>query len=362
MDFINTLKFFGIIAIFTFFLTVLLIMVAQNIFPKIGLMDRPHKYGYKRKPIPYYGGLIIFISFLISVIVFVPMGRDVYGVLAGAFLIVAVGFLDDLVGVKPIIRLFVQALAAFLLVVAGIGLLSFKIPFIGVLELNQILFDFEFFGHVFNISVLSGIFVLGWVMLLINSINFLDGVPGLTSGVSGIAAFAIFLLSIHPGIHEDPSSQFGVATLALIVSMLGFAFAFFDFPKPSILMGDSGSTFFGFMLAVLAVFSGGKVATAFLVLGIPVLDLGWVVVRRTLEGRKFWHGDLMHMHHRFLYYGLSKRQTVLAYYLIALVFGATSVMFVDTQQKIFIIISLFVLMVLLAMMVVLGDKRKKSTK
>jgi UDP-N-acetylmuramyl pentapeptide phosphotransferase/UDP-N-acetylglucosamine-1-phosphate transferase len=150
-----------------------------------------------------------------------------------------------------------------------------------------------------------------------------------------------------------------VATIALILAMVALGFMLFDFPKPKILMGDSGSTFFGFVLATLAIFSGGKVATAFLVLGIPILDMVWVVFRRMKEGKKFWQGDLKHLHHRLLGFGLSERKVVLIYYLIAAIFGSSAVLLVSSSQKFFMMIGLIVLMVILAFYAVFGENGRK---
>jgi UDP-GlcNAc:undecaprenyl-phosphate GlcNAc-1-phosphate transferase len=149
-----------------------------------------------------------------------------------------------------------------------------------------------------------------------------------------------------------------VALIALIIAMISLAFLLFDFPAAKILMGDTGSTFLGFMLASLAIFSGGKVATAFLVLGIPILDMIWVVLRRVMSGKKFWQGDMMHLHHRLLNLGFSRRQVVLLYLFITAFFGFSAVMLVSSQQKFFMVVALTVLMLLLAVALVAVPNRK----
>lgn len=341
-------------AIFAFFLTVLLLIIAQRVFPKLGFMDNPKKWGFKRDPIPYSVGIVVAISFLISVIVFVPIDFSLFLILIGAMFLSIIGFIDDKKGLKPLVRLAFQFFSGILLVLSGVKLLSFKLPFIGIIPLDY----FEISG----VNILAAVFIVLWTSLLINAMNFLDGVPGLNSTVTIIASFTIFVLSIHPGIHADPSSQIVTSYLALILGSSVLALLFFDFPKPSVLMGDSGSTFFGFMLAVLSVISGGKIATAVLVLGIPLLDLIWVVIRRTLDGRKFWQGDLKHMHHRFLDYGFSERQVVFIYGLISLIFGFFAVLFVDVNQKFFLLLALFVLMFLLGLILVFGKRIRKNKK
>ncbi len=338
-------------ALFSFGLTVILIFIALKLFPMIGLLDRPHKYGLARAPIPYYGGTIIFLSFLVSTLVFVPLNATVIGLLVAAGLIVLLGFLDDMFSLSPLLRLFVQFVACLVLVFSGVGILSINLPFIGTLDFTGIALQ--------GVFVLSVMFTIGWVMVILNTMNFIDGVSGLTSGVSFIAGITLFALSIYPGLHENPENQLGMALIALILAVCALAFLLFDFPKPRILMGDSGSTFFGFMIATLAIFSGGKVATAFLVLGIPILDMVWVILRRFFSGQKIWQGDLKHLHHRLLDLGMSARQVVLLYLLVTGLFGFLSLMFVSSQQKLFIILALVILMLLLAGALVFVPSRNR---
>lgn len=338
-------------AVFAFALTILLILLALKFFPKLGLMDRPQKYGLKRAPIPYYGGLTVFLAFIASVLIFVPIESHVLGLLIAATLIALLGFLDDLINLPPWLRIFVQFIAAIILIFSGIGILSINLPFFGTIDFTGWI--------IYGIPLLGAIFTIFWVMAILNTMNFIDGVPGLSSGVSFIAGLTIFFLSINPTLHEDPASQVGVATIALIVAMISLAFLFFDFPKPKILIGDTGSTFLGFLLATLAIFSGGKVATAFLVLGIPILDMIWVILRRTfVEKKPFWRGDLKHLHHRLLDIGFSQRIVVTLYLGITAIFGFSAVVLVSSQQKFFMLIALGILMVLLACSLVLIAKRK----
>ena len=355
MYFLEVIKHYWPIILTPFLLSAFFTLLALYVFPKIGLMDRPKRYGLKRAPIPYYGGLAVFFSFLISVFAFVDIDRSELALLIAGSLIALIGFLDDLLSLSPILRIFCQILAGSLLAFFGVGILSFNLPFVGVIDLDWPLF--EFFGT--TIPILGMLFTIFWVVAVINTVNFIDGVSGLTSGVTFISALTIFVLSVHPTIHENPASQAGLASIALILAMVSLGFLIFDFPKPKILMGDTGSTFLGFMLATLAIFAGGKVATAFLVLGIPILDMVWVVLRRTYEGKKFWHGDLKHLHHRLMDIGLSKRQVLILYYAITAVFGISAVSFVSTQQKFFVLIALVILMLLLAFALVFIPSRKK---
>ncbi len=338
------MNFYWQIALFTFSLMVVLGIFCLKFFPKIGLVDRPEKYGMTRAAIPYSGGVAMYLVFLIGVLIFVPIDKEVLALLVGSGVIVLVGFLDDRFGLSPLVRIFFQFVAGLILVVGGVGILSIHLPF---------------FGNLAFVPLLSAAFTILWVMTIVNAMNFLDGVSGLNSGVSAIASLTLFFLSIHPGLHENPASQTGLASLALILSMVAFGFLLFDFPKARMLMGDAGSTFLGFVLATLAIFSGGKVATAFLVLGVPILDMMWVVFRRTfVEKKKFWQGDLKHMHHRFLNLGLSDRKVLAFYYFVTAVFGLLAVSFVDTEQKFFVLIALVILVVILAGALIRSARRR----
>lgn len=324
-------------AVVAFVFTILLVLLALRFFPKVGLMDRPQKYGLKRKPIPYYGGLILVAVFFISVFLFVPINTHVLALLLGALLMASVSFTDDMFNLSPYLRLGVQIVAALILVAAGVGITSisnpFGVPF--VLDAQQFTLDFGN-GAVFSISLLVTAFTVVWVVAIVNTMNFLDGLNGLPSGVSAIAALTIFFLSIRPGIHYDASNQVAVATMSIILFATAAGFAIFDFYPAKILMGDTGSMFLGFVIATLAIFSGGKVTTAFLVLGFPILDAVWVIVRRIVQGGSPFKGDLKHLHHRLVAMGLSQRKAVLLMYGASAVFGCMAV-FLDTKQKVFAI-------------------------
>jgi UDP-GlcNAc:undecaprenyl-phosphate/decaprenyl-phosphate GlcNAc-1-phosphate transferase len=346
------MNYFAIIALFSFLVSLGLLLLALKYFPKWGWMDRPERYGLNRKPIPYYGGILIFLAFLISVLIFVDLSKEVLGLLAASFLIVLIGVLDDWLRLNPFLRIFVQILAALILVWAGIGILSITNPLGGVFELDKMV--------LYGVPVLGAIFTVIWIVVITNTMNFLDGVGGLSSGVSFIASLTIFFLSVRPDIHVDPTSQLTVASIALILAFVALAFLVLDFPPAKILMGDSGSTFFGFVLATLAIFSGGKVATAFLVLGIPILDAGWVVFRRLFEGKKPWQGDLKHLHHRLLELGLQEQTVLYVVYGFAVSFGILAVVCVSSKQKLFVLIGLVILMLLMIAGILAASKHKKK--
>ena len=161
---------------------------------------------------------------------------------------------------------------------------------------------------------------LFWIVGMMNALNFSDGVDGLAAGIAMIAAAVLVVLSARLG-------QYAIATmgLALVGAVLGFLP--FNFHRASIFMGDAGAHLLGYLIAVLAIIGGAKIATALLVLGIPILDVVWTVIRRLRAGQEFHARDTDHLHHRLLRAGFSQRAVVGAYYLVGAGFGGIALYF-----------------------------------
>lgn len=341
-------------AAFAFIVTILFAILALKFFPKWKMMDRPQNYGLKRNPIPYYGGLVIFAAIMLTVLIFIPVDKRLLGVLIGGTMIAGISFLDDLKNVNPWIRLSVQVLAALTVVVSGVGIESITNPLGGVIELNQFAIEIPFGWGMIEFMIFADIFTIIWIVLVINTMNFLDGLNGLVSGVTFIAALTMFILSIG---NHNIIDQSVVATLAIVVATTCLAFWFFDFYPAKILMGDTGTMFLGFLLAVMAIFSGGKVATAFLVLGFPILDAFWVITRRILSKKSPMKGDLKHLHHRLLEVGLSDRKALIMMYSLCLMFGLSAI-FLGSTQKLFMIIAMGIFMFAIGFTVVYYSLKK----
>lgn len=342
-------------ALFAFVLTFFLTLIALRFFPIWGLMDKPAKYNLKRKPIPYYGGAIMIYAFTVSILFFVPMSLSLVGLIIGVLLLGTISFLDDMFGLSPFLRLGIQVLSALILVICGIGITSISNPIGDPILLDQIKWEITI-DQIYTFSVMSALFTIVWVIAIVNTMNFLDGINGLSSGVAVVASLALFLLSIRPGIHYDLASQEVVATIAIILFAVALAFWLFEFHPAKILMGDTGSIFLGFVLATLAIFSGGKVATAFLVMGFPVLDAFWAIFRRILAGKSPFKGDLMHLHHKLLKSGLNERQTLTLIYVLCALFGGIAV-YLESIQKLYAIIVMAVLMFILGGIATVKGKR-----
>lgn len=309
--------------LFIFLLTAFLSFVLTNFFKwfafKVGAIDYPDERKIHKKPIARLGGLAILCSFFIVTLIFLPLDKHILGLLAGSFILVIFGIIDDIKGLKPIVKIIGHISAALVIILSGIGIDFITNPFGGIISLDTWNIPISILGTTYHITVWSDLFTLFWVVTLINAINFLDGIDGLASGVSGIASFVIFVLSLSPDVNQPVT-----ALLALILTGSAFGFLPLNFNPAKIFMGDSGSMFLGFVLAVLAIFSGGKIATALLILGLPIIDVLWAVLRRILSGKSPFLPDNSHLHHELLKRGLSQRKTVLFIYSITLIFGISA--------------------------------------
>ncbi|HOX41024.1 MAG TPA: MraY family glycosyltransferase [bacterium] len=289
---------------------------------KFGIVSKPRKRDIHQKPVPRIGGLAIFGAFILTVLAFSPMLSDAFGqkhfvgILLGGLVITAAMLLDDLRGLKAWQKLFFQAFATVIVVASGIGIDHLANPFGDPINLNSIYVPIlTYQGVTYHFSLLSDFLTLAWMIGMMNIINFVDGVDGLAGGLSSIALYTIFSLSLAVG---QPATA--LLSIILLGSTLGFLK--WNFPPAKIFMGDTGSMFLGFMLGVLPLLSGGKLATVFLVLGFPIVDGLFVAVGRLIRRQNpFTTPDKTHLHHRFLVAGFTPRQAILSLYFIAAAFG-----------------------------------------
>ena len=340
-------KFFPVILV-SLAISLVCIFLAIWLFKKINLLDNPQKYGLKREPIPYSGGLAIFFGVLITLLITLPLDKNILGLIGGLTLITLISFLDDRYSIAPIIRLVAQISSAGLVLLSGLKIESITNPLGGIIDLTEPIYNIGFL-------TIGSIILIAWIITMMNAVNFLDGIPGLVSGVSAFSALILLLLAIRPDFHYFDQTQ--AATLAAIILGASLAFLLFDFYPPKILMGDTGTMGLGFLLAITAVLSGAKIATAFLVLGVPIFDAGWTITRRLLNKKSPFKGDFEHFHHRLLAAGFSKRKTIMVIYIFTLAFGA-SALILESFGKLMAVITLFVLMTIIN--IVLHFKKEKN--
>ena len=276
-----------------------------------------------KKAIPLLGGTAIFLSFWLSV--FFLLSHPVFGVeiyaqkILGAFfasvVLVAVGVADDIKKLSPWTRLLFTALAACVAILLGIGLEKVTNPFgKGAINLN-------------GIVMISDVLVFLWLMGMMYTTKILDGLDGLATGIATIGALMIFFLT-----NSAKYFQPNVGLLSLIFAGSCLGFLFFNFNPAKIFLGEGGSLFIGFILGVLAIIGGGKLATALLVMAIPILDLVRVIIVRVRRGQSIFTGDREHLHFRLVDMGFSQRQAVLLLYATATIFGVAT-LFLQSSQK-----------------------------
>lgn len=315
-------------------------------------LPRPPRNLHSR-PVPKLGGLALFIAFFGALAAYLHFGdpalaiipmKFFVGILAGAAVLVIGGYLDDRYDLPAKYLWVFPAVAALIVVYVGIGV---GITFISNPFGNPISLEFGLLG-----IPASAIFVWLWMVGMMFTTKFLDGIDGLTGGISAIAGFTLFLLSLGPAVNQPMT-----ATLAIIFCGALAGYLVYSFHPASIFFGEGGSTLTGFILGVLSIILGGKIATALLVMGIPILDVAWVITQRLFSRRSPFIGDRLHLHFRLLDLGFSQRQTVLILYVISALFGLTAV-YLQSFGKLVALLVLFTVMVALGVMVVTMYRRK----
>lgn len=307
----------------------LLHFAALRGFVKLKILDFPERYGMTRARLPYPTGILGVLVFLSLYIYITPWTMQTIGIVSGIALLAAVSFADDRRGMNPILRLFVQALVGFIIFATGSRIYTLTNPLLadGLLNLDTIDIMTNMFGP---LPLWSGVFTMFWLMLCMNALNWFDGIPGQVSTLSTLGFVVIGMLSLSERVNQPE-----LALIAFILAGIAFAGLLFDFPPNRVLMGDTGAMFFGLMLGVLTIYTGGKVATAFLVLGVPLIDVFFVITMRITKGVNPLQGNASneHLHHRLLAKGWSQRKIILLTATLGTLFGITA-LFLDTNEKI----------------------------
>lgn len=320
-------------------LTSLLYLAALTVFPRLKLLDKPNKYQLTRPPLPYPTGII---AVLIFVALFIYTRGELTfqdkGLITCIGLLALMTFVDDIKGLPTWLRLLIQIIIGFLLFATGTRIYTITNPIGGILKLDTIDIPSTFFGP---LPLWSGIFTIIWVMLTTNAFNWFDGIPGQVSVLTIIGSLTLGFLALSSRVDQPE-----IAAIAFILAGIAIASALFDFPPNKVVMGDTGAMFFGMMLGTLSIYAGGKVATAFLVLGFPLIDSILVILRRIKSGKSPFRGDLDHLHHKLLRKGWSERQIILLTAILGSAFGITA-LFLSTFQKAVAIVLLLLVILLL---------------
>lgn len=305
--------------IVAFFAAIILTPLVKRLAFRIGAVDAPNYRKVHARIMPRLGGLAIYGAFMIAFLFLketTGLERDyVYAILIAATIIVITGIIDDMREISAKAKMLGQLVAACIIVfVGGIQINEINLPFGG---------DLEFGWLSIPITIL-------WIVGITNAINLIDGLDGLAAGVSTIALITLAGMAMIMGN--------GIAiAMASILAAATIGFLFFNFHPAKIFMGDTGALFLGFMIAVLSLLGFKNVTFISLVipviiLGVPISDTFFAIVRRLRNKQKWSDPDKSHLHHRLLDLGFSHRQTVLVIYVLAAMFGLVAVIFSMSTQ------------------------------
>jgi len=314
-----------------------------SFFRKKGWVEIPQKNKHPKvihtRPVPRGGGISIFLAIVIATLAFLPADSRLIAILLAALINLIVGLIDDLYDIHPLIRLATNVVSALIIIAGGIGIAAVTNPLGGVIHLDEPQLEFLFLGQVRHLWLLSSLFTVIWVVWCMNVVSWSGGVEGQLPGFVAIASAIIGILSLR---FSQDITQWPVIILAGAISGAYLGFLFFNIYPQKIMPGYSGKSLAGFFLAVLSILSGAKVATAVLVLAVPMIDGIITITRRILAGKSPFWGDAEHLHHLLLKAGFSKQLIAVLYWLFSLIFGLI-VLGLNSKQKLYAFIMLVII-------------------
>ncbi len=346
------LMFFSLAGLLAIAITPVVIKFAT----KYDYMDHPrpprnlHNYSVAK-----LGGLAIYLAVVLSIGVFWLSGgidfnivpeKFIMAIILGGAVLVLSGLIDDKYDLSAKYLWIFPTIAALIVVFSGIGV---GIKFLSNPFGDPFSLDFMWLG-----IPVSGIFIFIWMQGMMFTTKFLDGLDGLVAGIGLIASFTLFALSLTSRVNQPIT-----ATLAIILAGALLGYLYYAFNPARVFLGEGGSTIVGFFLGVFSVILGAKIATALLVMGIPILDVAWVIAQRIWYRRSPFIGDRLHLHFKLIDLGFTQRQTALVLYAISAVFGFTAV-FLQSRGKLVALIILFGLMASLILGVIFAYRKKQQ--
>lgn len=331
---------FYLIALVSFVISLAATYLVKRVALRFEVVDRPDTVRhFHRRVVPLLGGLALYLTFWLVVgglVFFHPvfgielLANKLVAAFIGSTLLMIIGVCDDVRGMHPKVRLILTALVVVITILGGVTVERLTNPFGGIFTLTNAL----------PMLRLASLTAFLWLMGIMYTTKIVDGLDGLATGIVAIGALIIYLLTKSAQFYQP-----NVALLALILFAVCIGFLCFNFFPATIFLGESGSLFVGFMLGVLSIIAGSKIATAFLVLAVPILDLARVIYLRVKNKQPVFQGDRRHLHYALLDRGFSERQVVLLFYGAATLFGVVALQLQSSGK--FIIIILLVLTTLL---------------
>ena len=303
-------------------LSFLLTPPVKKLAERVGAIDMP---GDKRRvhslPVPRMGGLAIFSSFVVSVVLFAGISEPIMGLLTGATRVAFMGAIDDIAGLRPITKFLVQIVAAFIAYRCG--------AVVDVLS-NPVFFSDKTF---FNIEMISLPVTLIWIVGCTNAVNLIDGLDGLAAGVSAISSAAMFFVAMSVA-ESDP------VTALMFAALTGACLGFIPYnTNPArIFMGDMGAQVLGYLLGVISIIGMFKLHAIVtfiipvLALAVPLADTAFAFFRRILKGQSPFKADRGHIHHLLLDTGMNQKQVVFALYGFSAALGVCAVIMANCHR------------------------------
>lgn len=288
-----------------------LIPVVNKVALKLQIVAHMNERTIHHREIARLGGYAIYLSSLLGSVIFLKTDHQINAILIGGFIIFMVGLYDDVHDLSPKVKLLFEVISAIIVIVYG----------------EIYIKGFVYFPND-AITVLSGMVTLLWIIGITNAINLIDGLDGLSAGISIIVLVTISVTSILAGRSD-------IASLALVLAGSVMGFLFFNFHPAKIFMGDCGALYIGFMISVISLLGFGYNASAFFTLGapiivlmVPIMDTLIAIIRRKVHHKKFSEADRGHLHHNLMFkLKLGQRKSVLVLYLVTFLFSLTSYLY-----------------------------------
>lgn len=326
--------------IIAFLATLIATPISLFFLKKYNIVDDPQKHKHPaiihKKPIPRGGGIPLFIGVLVAGILFLPFSKIIIALFFASLISLVIGVLDDKYDLSPYLRFIINIASAIFIVYMGANVPFITNPFGGILYLNN--FQIPFWQGT-TITFLSDLIAVIWIVWVMNMLNWSKGVDGQMPGIVAISAIIIGILSLRFTPLDQDSAI--AATLSFIIAGSSLGFLIFNFYPAKIFPGY-GATAIYLLLAVASILSSAKLATAILVMGVPMTDGLFTIIRRIASGKSpFWH-DKKHLHHLLLSLGFSQRRVALFYWIVSAILGSLSLV-LSSKEKLFTIIMLVIL-------------------
>ncbi|MFA4827486.1 MAG: MraY family glycosyltransferase [Candidatus Shapirobacteria bacterium] len=328
----------------SFVIAFLFTPVVKNIFISRNWIEDPHLKQQKThnatasSSVPRGGGIPIFFAVLLTSLVFLPPTKQLIGILLGALIALIVGIFDDVKDLSPRLRLFTNLFSALIVVGSGIGIAYISNPFGAPVDLSYPRLVFNFFGP-HSIWLIADLLAIVWIVWCQNIVGWAAGVEGQLPGYVAISAIFIGILGLR---FSGDVAEFPVIILSAAIAGAYLGFLPFNFFPQKIMPGYSGKSLAGFFLAVLSILSGAKVATLILLLGIPMIDAVFVIIRRLRQRKSIFLSDGSHFHHQLLQLGWSRQSIAILYWVFSFLLGLAS-LFLNSQQKFYLFVAVFFL-------------------